>query len=298
MASFCSSCGAPVTGRFCTACGATIQQTAAQVQNAVPSANPIQPGVPGGVAAAGTSSGAKILFIVLGGLMLLGAIGIGGIVYVGYRAKQKLTQIKQDYGIETAGSRASTSMRTFPPAQGNGCRLLEGQEAAGILGVAVERVESEPHGPSGGEMCRYWVSASERRKLVGGEIASGFKNLGDPNTKSGQADLEKLIGGAAGLMNEADGDNKNTDYAFSLQVWNKNGKEQWDKIAEVQSKTDAVAPVAMESVQGIGDRATEIAAGHSIMVLKGDTFFLIGFQQFVPGLDKTAALARVVAGRL
>ena len=152
MASFCSSCGAPVTGRFCTACGATIQEAAAQAQNAVPTANPIQPGVPGTAAAAGTSSGVKILMIVLGGLMLLGALGIGGIVYVGYRAKQKLTEIKQDYGIENAGSRASTRMRTFAPSAGSGCRLLQGQEAAGILGVAVDRVESEPHGPSGGEM--------------------------------------------------------------------------------------------------------------------------------------------------
>jgi len=54
----------------------------------------------------------------------------------------------------------------------------------------------------------------------------------------------------------------------------------------------------MQPLQGIGDRATVVAAGHSIMVLKGDTFFLLGFQQFAPGREKTAALARVVAGRL
>jgi hypothetical protein len=58
------------------------------------------------------------------------------------------------------------------------------------------------------------------------------------------------------------------------------------------------AAVAMQPVEGVGDRATVLAAGHSIMVLKGDTFFLLGFQQFVPGRDKTVALARVVAGRI
>jgi hypothetical protein len=54
----------------------------------------------------------------------------------------------------------------------------------------------------------------------------------------------------------------------------------------------------MRPVEGVGDRATVVAAGHSIMVLKGDAFFLLGFQQFVPGRDKTVALARVVAGRI
>jgi len=51
-------------------------------------------------------------------------------------------------------------------------------------------------------------------------------------------------------------------------------------------------------VEGVGDRAMVIAAGHSIMVLKGNSFFLLGFQQFVPGRNKTAELAKVVAGRL
>jgi hypothetical protein len=73
------------------------------------------------------------------------------------------------------------------------------------------------------------------------------------------------------------------------------------ELAQTKAK-DAMgadmAAVAMQSVEGIGDRATELAAGHSIMVLKGDVFFLLGFQQFVPGRDKTAALARVVAGRI
>ena len=30
---------------------------------------------------------------------------------------------------------------------------------------------------------------------------------------------------------------------------------------------------------------------------KGDSFFLLGFQQFVPGREKTTVLARAAAGR-
>jgi len=181
--------------------------------------------------------------------------------------------------------------------------MLEGQEAAGILGVAVERVEFDPHGPNGSVSCQYWVSAAERQRLMKQQVASGLAGMGKSDAKDTQLDMEKLIGGAAGALAEANGDVKNSDFAFSLQVWQNNGKDQWDKVEQAQAKTkDAVgadvAAVAMQSVEGIGDHATELAAGHSIMVLKGDAFFLLGFQQFVPGREKTAALARIVAGRL
>lgn len=181
--------------------------------------------------------------------------------------------------------------------------MLEGQEAAQILGVAVERAEFDPNGPDGTQICRYWVSASERQRLVREEMASSLAGLGKADAKSSQPDFESLIGGAAGALNEVNGYNKDSEYAFSLQVWQTNGKEQWNKMALAQARTqDALgadaARVAMQTAEGIGDHAIELPAGHSIMVLKGETFFLLGFQQFVPGKEKTAALARVVAGRI
>jgi hypothetical protein len=305
MASYCSNCGAPVSGQFCTACGVATKESPAQTQNVMPQAAPVvhPVAVPPPVH---RNSGAKILFIVLGVLILFGAAGVGGVVYVGYRAKQKIAEMKKDYGLngDTSGPTSSSSinMRTFPPSKGSGCSLLEGQEAATILGVAVERAESETSTDEGA-LCKYWVSATERRRLIGAEIASSVSGMGKGDTKSGQQDVEKLIGGAAGALIEANGDNKDSDYAFSLQMWPKNGKEQWDKTESIQARTkDAAgadfAGVAMQPVEGVGDRATVLASGHSIMVLKGDTFFLLGFQQFVPGRDKTVALARVVAGRM
>jgi hypothetical protein len=303
MANFCTNCGAPVSGQFCTACGAAIKGGPDQTLNVTPPAAPVSQPV-AAPPAAHKSSGAKILFIVLGVLLLFGAVGVGGIVYVGYRAKQKIAELKKDYGLDgdTSSRTSSTSMRTFPPSQGSGCSLLEGQEAATILGVAVERAESETSTDEGA-LCKYWVSATERRRLIREEIASSVSGMGKADTKSGQQDVEKLIGGAAGALIEANGENKDSDFAFSLQVWRKGGREQWEKTESIQARTkDAAgadfAGVAMQPVEGVGDRATVLAAGHSIMVLKGDTFFLLGFQQFVPGRDKTVALARVVAGRL
>ena len=296
MANFCSKCGTQAGGRFCPACGAAM------------GADPAPPSLPVATMpapSAGTSNSTKVIAIVLGILVLFGAIGIGGLVYVGYRAKQKIAELKRDYGVtgDTADSSSSTP-RVFAPSTGSGCPMLEGKEAAGILGVAVDRVESAPDGPDGSEVCRYWVSADERKRLAREEIVAGINAVGKGDDKNAKAGIEKLIGGALGAAIDASGDNNNGDFAFSVEVWRKDGKSQWEKLETARSQVKSATNIdfgdltGTEQVQGIGDRAMVLPAGHSIMVLKGDTFFLLGFQQFVPGREKTIALGRVVAGRL
>jgi len=298
MASFCSKCGTPAGGRFCPSCGAA-------------TGGPVPPAIPVGAPAssAGTSSATKVILIVVGVVVFLGAIGAGGLVYVGYRAKQKLAELKREYGTtgEAPGSfssGATTSARVFSPSKGNGCRFLEGQEAAGILGVAVDRVEFAEDGPDGSEWCRFWINAEERKRLERAEIVSGFNAVGKGDDKNATAGAEKLIGGALGALIETNGDNKDADYAFSIQLWRNGGKSQWEKLESAKSNVKGITGVdfgdltGTQQVEGVGDRAMVLPAGHSIMVLRGDTFFLLGFQQFVPGREKTTALARTVAGRL
>jgi hypothetical protein len=143
------------------------------------------------------SSGSKTLFIVLGVLILFVAVavavavGVGGIAFVGYRAKQKIAELKKDYGLDgdPSSRTSSISVRTFPPSKGSGCSLLEGQEAATIPGVAVERAESETSA-SESASCKYWVSATERQRLIREQIASSVAGMGKADTKSGQQDLE------------------------------------------------------------------------------------------------------------
>jgi len=165
-------------------------------------------------------------------------------------------------------------------------------------------VESTPNGPDGSEECRYWVNADERRRLERAEILSGINSVGKSNDeKSAAAGAEKLIGGVLSAAIEAAGDNKDEEHAFSIQLWRTGGKSMWDKMESAQSDVKSTTGVdfsalAIQQIEGVGDRATLLPAGHSIMVLKGDTFFLLGFQQFVPGREKTTALARAVAGRL
>ena len=88
-----------------------------------------------------------------------------------------------------------------------------------------------------------------------------------------------------------------------LQVYRSDGQAMWDKLEAAKNSvkdTTGVdfAGLTTQPVQGVGDRATVLPGGHSIMALKGDAFFVLSFQQFAPGRDKTTALAKLVAGRL
>lgn len=289
MPNFCTSCGAPISGRFCTKCGASGQPGPVQTQVAAATSGPPK------------SSGSKVLLVIVVGLLLLGGIGVGTVAYVAHRAKQKITELKQEYGIESTGtSGRNASTLGFPPSQGSGCKMLEGQEAAQVLGVAVARAEFDPNGSDGSSVCKFWVNAAERQRLERKELASSMAQMGKADSKDNQPNIENMLGGAAGMLNEVSSANKDSDYAFSLQVWPKNGKEQWQKMEQAQQRTNNLTGgyVAVQTIEGIGDHAMELPAGHSIMVLKGDTFFLLGFQQFVPGREKTAALARIVAGHV
>ena len=168
----------------------------------------------------------------------------------------------------------------------------------------MDRVEFAEDGPDGSEWCRYWISAEERKRLERAEIVSGLNAVGKGDDKNATAGAEKLIGGALGALIDANGDNKDADFAFSIQLWRNSGKSQWEKLESAKSNVKGITGVdfgdltGTQQVEGVGDRAMVLPAGHSIMVLKGDTFFLLGFQQFVPGREKTTALARTVAGRL
>jgi hypothetical protein len=298
MANFCSKCGTQAAGRFCPSCGAAIGGDLAPP--------PMPAGAP--AVAAGSSSATKVILIVVAVAIFLGAIGVGGLVYVGYRAKQKLAELNREYannGDSSGGfSSGPTSTRVFSASKGNGCQLLEGREAAGILGIAVDRVESAQDAIDGSESCRYWINVEERKRLARAEIVSGINEVGKGDDKNAAAGVEKLIGGALGALGDAQAGNNDADFAFSIELWRTGGKAQWQKLETAESDVkgatgiDFGALTGTQHVEGLGDRSMVLPAGHSIMVLKGDSFFLLGFQQFVPGREKTTALARAVAGRL
>lgn len=278
MASFCTNCGGPVEGRFCSKCGTAI--------SAGPPAAPVAP--------AGGGSGAKIIIIVVAVCVALGALAVGSLVYVAHRAKQKLAELTQEYSVSPV---PGLRVQVRPP-EGSGCTLLSGEEAAQILGVAIERVESSPW-ESGGTECKYWVSIAERKRLASAQIASSLRGLGN-NTGSDDKAVKDAAGLVAGALDAvaSSSTDATTDFAFSLQVRPSGGKKEWEDIEHGHAALKAWAGLSMQEAAGVGDKAYVVPGGQGVMALKGDASLLLNFQAFAPGQDKAIALAKLTAGRL
>jgi outer membrane protein OmpA-like peptidoglycan-associated protein len=99
--SFCTKCGQKIEAgsQFCTSCGAPVAATAqaaapvsAQVPG-VPSWQPAPVPSPQAFAPVKKRSRVALLLIFLGVLALIAVVGIGGVVYVGYKVKQKVTSV-------------------------------------------------------------------------------------------------------------------------------------------------------------------------------------------------------------
>ena len=293
MASFCTNCGTPVAGKFCTKCGATVQAQAPA---------PPQPAMASPAPAAGGGSAVKILAFVIGGIVLLGAIGVGSAIYIGYRAKQKLTEIGRDYGVIPGSPGAGSAPVTFGTPKGGGCTMLPGEDAQQILGINIDRVETDP-GEKGGQMCKYWVTPEERQRIAKMLIAQGISGMSkasdskDPDLK----DFENLITGALNTTVNLSDAGKDKDFAFSLEYYTTGGQEAWDRLQQVQETAKAATGgvgLGIREVPGLGDKAMVIPSGESVIVLKGDAAMLLSFRMFAPGPDKAVALATQAAGRL
>jgi outer membrane protein OmpA-like peptidoglycan-associated protein len=92
---FCTQCGQSIPSgtQFCTHCGA--RQAQGAVTPAPQPAAPVQ-----------KRSGLPLLLLLLGILALIAVIGIGGVVYVGYRVKEKVTSVARTVTDQAANAKA------------------------------------------------------------------------------------------------------------------------------------------------------------------------------------------------
>lgn len=293
MASFCTACGAPVAGKFCTKCGAAAQ-SAPPPQPSYPTPQPAAP-----AAAASSGSALKIVLIVVGVLFVMGAIGVASMVYVGIKAKQKITELARDNGI-SVGSDSGVSVKLSPVTstpKGDRCSVLSGEDAQQILGIAVERVETtSENGP--GTTCKYWISLAERRRLASAQIAAGISGVSkskgdDPDL----GDAARIVGGALTALTTTDKSGAD-DFAFSIEVNRSGGKQAFQSLMKTQETLNTAGGFGMKELEGVGDKAFMIAAGQAIAVLKNDTYMYLGFAQMAPGPEKATALAKKAAERL
>jgi hypothetical protein len=297
MASYCTSCGAPMTGAFCVQCG---NRAGSPAHSAQPQA-PVSQTAP-----VAKSSAGKILLILVGGFILLGAIGIGSLAYIAYRAKQRIEQVGREYGVDVAtGKRTSAPasnapVGSFPAPSGNDCDELPGKDVAAILGVPVERAESKKD-TDGSHLCEYYVSPDARRRIAGEEISTALNRMGNTKRTDDKENLkegERLVSGAMNVFQNLANANKNGGPDIGLKVFRERGKAMWEKYGELHQGMRSAVGVEMDSpVAGLGDKSYMIPGGLHTFTLKGDTLLVLSFASFAPSREKaTALMQRALSG--
>ncbi|ABF40116.1 hypothetical protein Acid345_1113 [Candidatus Koribacter versatilis Ellin345] len=157
MANFCTKCGTPSSGAaFCAKCGANLggQPVPPPVQAAAapaPAPAPVATYTPAPPAPhKGMSTLAKVAIAFFVVVVLVGAAGVVGAIYVAHRVKQKVNEVTGGMLSDTHSHSSSTSANSSP-AFGDVCRFLSKDEVSRALNVTVVGTKSE------GDSCSYLV---------------------------------------------------------------------------------------------------------------------------------------------
>src|ERR1700676_2119055 len=304
MASFCRFCGAPDPGVFCGKCGKAVSGGApARPASHAPPAPLPPPSQTLAPAKGGGGSVLKILLFILGGFLLVAVVGVAGVVYVGYRAKQKFDQVKGEY-LPTRDSGNVRPVAAMKAPTGNGCPVLSWQEASEILGIEWQSVNYSLGADDGGA-CDFTTTPEERQRFGQRQLAAGLGGISDAkNEQDTQKEVQRLFAGAINTVANAQvpaGD-KDANDGIHIQFVRKNGGQAWAKFDQMQAGAKVVSgasgsQIGLTPIEGVGDKAYTFPAGIAVTALKGDAFFGMNFFAW-PGQDKAVALAKRVADHL
>src|SRR5215472_4116904 len=294
MTQYCRFCGSPTSGAFCGQCGKPA--SASPQPPSPPRAN-----TPAPAATTGRNGVKIILLIFVGAFVMLGALGIASAVYVVYRAKQKITQLKSEY-FPTPASEVNRSVATMKAPTGNGCPILSWQEASQVLDIVWESVSYSP-GEDGAGLCSFTTTPAERERFGQRQFKAGLNEIS--NAKNGQVDPKEVQRALAGFINSLAnlqvpaGDKENANEGINIRFVRKRGAEAWAKFDQMQTGANTIpgSQIGMTPVEGLGDKAYVLPEGIEVVVLKGDACFQMAFFAW-PGQDKAVALAKRVADHL
>lgn len=288
MGKFCEQCGAPLDGVFCGKCGAKAGggQVAPGAQN---TGAPVQAQP---APAKASSPLLKIVFIVLGVLVILGILGGVGLYWAASKIKNKVESVAAERGVNLKdlaeqGSSAASS------EGGDGCWLLPQAQASQLAGLAIVRAEPNPDADASKLTCRYYADPEELSKIAQAETSAAMEALKSSKGTNQASDLQQmerftkgLIGGAARAQNQ-DG------LVFEISVRRGGGKTDW---AGVSIASGALG--GMEKIPGLGDQAIMAPMASGIYALKGDNFLELTMPALPGGRRKGVEIARTVLGKL
>jgi len=272
---FCQNCGSQVDGAFCANCGKSVNQPPALSQG-----GPINP--PG---AAASSSGSKIILIIVGVFLAIGLLGAAALMYVGH----KVRQVASDYGINPGSTTPIGRPHSY-----NACDLLSKDEASQILGTPI--ASSKVNGTGVTSRCDFYPAKQGNSDDIASAVDS-LKKIGDqPDSPQKASQVQDALTKMA--------KSASTDPDMAILTINVNGRDGRSNMAGFAGAYRIMAGItkqsgmkASEDISGIGDRAVLGAIGN-MMFLKGDTSVELAGPAVLGSKDAAIALARRIASRL
>lgn len=286
MANFCQKCGAPLEGVFCGACGAKAGEA-----QAPPSVQNMQAGPAASAPAKGSNTVLKIVFVVIGVLVILGILGGVGLYWAASKVKDKVQEAAQMSGVdlEKLASQGSGSSSEG----GDGCWLLPREEAERLAGLTIVRAEPNPEADPSKLTCQYFADPDELRKAAqvqADEAMKEMKRTEGSSQTAGAQQLEKLT---KGIIAGAAAAETGNGLVFELAVRKSGGKTDWAGVS-IAGKAMGM----MQPVSGLGDQAMMAPMAISIYSLKGDSFLELTMPGLPGSREKGVAIARAILGRL
>lgn len=269
MTRYCSNCGGavPETAAFCTNCGS-------RAQAAPRAASPAPP--PAGTPAAATGGGglAKVLLIIGLAFVVLIGIGIAGVAFVAYKAKNAVEKAARNEGIELGDLMKEGKKGTL---RGEPCSFLSADEASQVLGVSITRAENSAAG------CNYYIarSAETRSKRVD-EAPESLKS----SEGNGLKDIERIA-------KEVTGAAVDPNLAYLMVQYNEDGQ-----TAMTGFKIAMRAMGSVDRVTGVGDEAMAGPLGSMFIFMKNGIAVQMDLRQIANGREKGIELGKLIAARL
>jgi len=299
MSKFCQNCGAPLEGVFCVKCG-TKAGEAASPQQAQPSMQPppyAPPSVQGMQPAAappkkGSNTVLKIVFIVLGILLLLGVLAGVGLYWAASKVKDKVEQVAAQSGVDLK-ELARSGQSASHSEGGDGCWLLPREDAERITGFKIIRASEKANGDSGKLTCQYFADQNEIRETAQAQADAAMKALKSSKGDNSASDLQQLEKFTKGMI-AGTVQSKTSDGAlFEIAVRRTGGQSDWAGVSMAKGLMGG-----MEKVEGLGDHALIAPMGVALFVLHGDSFVEITMSGLPGGRDKGIEIARAILDRL
>lgn len=296
MARWCE-CGFPQSpsSSFCPHCGGRLQGAASTPVPVQPvySPPPLAP-----AAAPRSSSGLKILMVVLVCFAMLGVAVVGGLYYVAHRVKEAVVEKAATYGVDLSPS-PSSSTTSAPPRVHKACDLLSSREVAQLLGEPIERTVDQ------GEACLYFGPPGLSSQLAQQQASNTFRRAQAPGSSVTGTEVANSVDQLVNNLGAGTGQTgSGGEMPLLMLIVGSDGKTQMTALEASRAIFSGIGRGSGEKgmsmgadIPGLGDRAMRLPK-LGLNVLQGDTLVRI-IAGPVPDADaKTVEVARAVLPRI